>query len=217
VTLGLLRRSRSSRLDKPSLGGHFLGKFDSFLFFFCLFDALRLFLEDDFNVCGLTGVLSDASVCSVGTTTSGRRPIDLCMGDDELFLVESLGFGVCDGVGEQVLVDGGCLDGPSSLVSGGVALLGHALASDASGELDKGDDGLVLQDFVQVFHGRGHLHALGVVRNLAAVLEVHPEVRPAGLAGLFGDFGFDRVADHAVVLGWVDWLSGNACWTRSEK
>jgi len=182
-------------LDESSLGGHLFGDLDGRRSF-RLFHSLRHFLEHDLDVCRLGGVLSDASVGPVGAATAGGGAVDLCVVQDAGVHVQALGLGVGHAVEEEVAVDGGGLDGPPALVAGGVDLLGHSLAADAAGVLDKGDDGLVLEDLVQVLEGLVGLHALGKGGDFSAVLVVDAQVGAAGLGDLFGDFGFNAVSDH---------------------
>lgn len=144
----------------------------------------------------LTSVLSDPSVGTVGSTASRRGTVDLGVIDHQRIGIESLGFGVGNRVFQQISVNSGCLDGPSTDVSRSLALFGLGLATDASGELDKGNDRLEGKDVVQVLQRRLDLHALGVVSNFSAVLEVHSKMGSTSFGSLFRNFRFDTVTDH---------------------
>lgn len=185
---------RGTNLDKSSLGGHFLGDLDGLVV--RLFDGIADLLEHELNVGGLRGVLSNTTVRSVSSATSGRGLVALGVVDDAVVNVQSLGLGVGDGVQQQVLVNGGRLDGPSSGISRSLELLGHTLVSNSSGEFDERNNGLVAEDIVKVLEGLVDLHSLGDVSDLTAVLEMDAKVRSTGLGDLFRDLGFDAVSDH---------------------
>mmetsp|Transcript_22314 Transcript_22314/g.52720 ORF Transcript_22314/g.52720 Transcript_22314/m.52720 type:complete len:242 (+) Transcript_22314:171-896(+) len=196
-------------LDESSLSGHFLGDLDGGGFV-GLLDSLGDLLEHDLDVGGLRGVLSDTTVGTVGSAASGGSAVHLGVVQDAVVDVQSLGLGVGHGVEQQIAVDGRGLDGPSSLVTGGIDLLGHSLATDSSGVLDKGDDCLVGEDIVQVLEGLAGLHALGVVGDFSTVLVVDSQVRSASLGDLFGDIGFNAVSDHFCLFLFVFFLEEKA-------
>jgi hypothetical protein len=181
-------------LDKSSLRGHFLGDLDRLVG--GLFDGIANFLEHDLDVGRLGSVLSDATVRPVGTTASSRGLVTLGVVNDAGINVQSLGLGVGDGIQDKILVDSGRLDGPSSGVTGRVDLLGHTLVADTSGKDHERNDGLVLEDVIEVLEGLVDLHALGDGGDFAAVLEMDAEVGSTGLGDLFRDLGFDAVSDH---------------------
>ena len=185
---------RGTNLDKSSLGGHFLGDLDGLVV--RLFDGIADLLEHELNVGGLRGVLSNTTVRSVSSATSGRGLVALGVVDDAVVNVQSLGLGVGDGVQQQVLVNGGRLDGPSSGISRSLELLGHTLVSNSSGEFDERNNGLVAEDIVKVLEGLVDLHSLGDVSDLTAVLEVHTEVGSAGLGVGDSGIGLDSVTGH---------------------
>jgi len=169
----------STNLHESSLGGHFLRNLDGLVI--GLLNGVIDLTEHDFDVGRLGGVLSDATVRPVGAAASGGGLVALGVADDAVIDIEPLGFGVGDGVEEQVLVDGCRLHGPSSLITGGVGLLGHSFATDSTREDNKRNDGLVIENIVQMFDGLVDLHALGVGGDFAAVLEMDTEVGPTGL------------------------------------
>jgi len=185
---------RGTNLDESSLRGHFLGDLDRLVG--GLLDGIANFLEHNLNVGRLGGVLSDATVRSVGATASGGSLVALGVVNDAGINVQSLGLGVGDGIQDKILVDSGRLDGPSSGVTRGVELLGHTLVADTSGEDHERNNGLVLENVIEVLEGLVDLHSLGDGGDFAAVLEMDAEVGSTGLGDLFGDLGFDAVSDH---------------------
>ena len=161
-----------------------------------LVNSLLLLAEDELHVGGLAGVLADTAVGTVGSPAAGGGLVALGMGDKEGVDVETLGLGVGDGVGEHVLDDGRGLDGPPALGAGGLGLLGLGLAADATGVLDEGHDGLEGEDVLEELHGLGNGHAVDVVGDLTAVLEVHTEVGSTRLGVGDGGIGLYGVAGH---------------------
>ena len=131
----LLHYLITANLDKTTLGSHFLCNLDTRTTIRLFHSIIRLFREDDFNVSRLTGVLSDPSVGTVGSTAPGRGAVDLSVGNDQLFRVQTLGFRVGHGVRQQIPVDLGGLNGPASRVSRGLVLLGLGGVSDTAGSV----------------------------------------------------------------------------------
>ena len=93
----------TSHLDKAAFGCHFLGDSNGCRIVF-LFDTVRRFRQNDFNVARLGGVFANASVGTVGTTASGGGTVDLGVANDQFVRVvrQSLDLGIGHGVGEQV-------------------------------------------------------------------------------------------------------------------
>lgn len=179
-----------------------------------LVNSLLLLAEDELNVGGMAGVLADAAVGTVGSPAAGGGLVALGMGDVEGVNVEALGLGV--GVGEHVLDDGRGLDGPPTLGAGGLGLLGLGLAADATGVLDEGDDGLEGEDVLEELHGLVDGHAVDVVSDLTAVLEVHTEVGSAGLGVGDSGIGLDSVMGHdEKVL--IQKYTNTDCWGIGRK
>jgi hypothetical protein len=189
--------SLSTNLDKTILRSLFLCDFHAF--FLHLFDTFRLFLQDDLNVCGLTSVLSNSTVSTVRSSSSGGCAIDLRMVNDECFGVKTLGLGVGNSVLQQILVDGSGFDRPATFATGSLALLSHSFATNTSCELDKWDNGLEGKDIVEHLQCFVNVHALGEVSNLSAVLEMHTKMRPTSLGGLLRDLWFYTVTNHIYI------------------
>jgi hypothetical protein len=171
----------SSNCHKTLLGGHLLGDLGSAgaLHVFvigALLDTLYLFSEDEFNVSGLTGVLANSSMGTVGTTASGGGTVALGVADIQEFRVKTLGLAIGNGIREQVPVDTHGLDGPASLGSSHLELLGLCLASTSTRVPHKGHDRLEGQDIIKKLERLIHWHATRVVRNLPAVLKMDPQV-----------------------------------------
>ena len=181
-----------------------------------LVNSLLLLAEDELNVGGLAGVLADAAMGTVGSPAAGGGLVALGMGDVEGVDVEALGLGVGDGVGEHVLDDGRGLDGPPTLGAGGLGLLGLGLAADATGVLDEGDNGLEGEDVLEELHGLVDGHAVDVVSDLTAVLEVHTEVGSAGLGVGDSGIGLDSVTGHdEKVL--IQKYTNTDCWDIEKR
>ena len=144
----------------------------------------------------LTGVLSNTSMGTVCSATARGGTVTLSMANVKLVSVHSLAFGIGNSVGEEILHNGGGLDGPPSLISGGLVLLGHGLTADTSSVFGEGDDVLVCEHIFHEFVGLGGVQSLDVVGDFSAVLEVHAEVGAAALGVGHGGIGFDGVAHH---------------------
>ena len=177
-------------LDETALCCHLLGDLDGCLLVFRLLDSIVDFSQNQFDVRRLASVLSDPAVGTVRTAASRWGTVALGVADNELVSVKAFRFGVGNRVLQQRLVHTDGLDGPPSLVSGGVTLLGHTLASNTSSVLDEWDNCLECKDVVQHLEGLRRLHALGVMSNLTTVLVVHTKVRTTRLGSLFRDFSF---------------------------
>ena len=147
-------------------------------------------------MCGLTGVFSDTTVGTVCSSASGRSAVDLCVTDVKSFRIQSLGFGVGNGVLDYVLVHGSSLDWPATLGTRSLALLGLCLTSNTSSVFDERDDGLESKNIVKNLEALLDVHSLCEVSNLTAVLEVHSKVRSSRFGGLFRDLGFYTVTGH---------------------
>ena len=115
----------------------------------------------------------------------------MCVFDVQLLDFNSLALGIRDRVGEEILHHDGGLDGPPSLVSGRLVLLGHGLASDTAGVLSEGHDGLERQHVLEEFLRLARLHPLNVMGDFPAVLEVDAEVGPPRLGVRHSRIGFD--------------------------
>jgi len=197
--------SSSSNFDKTFLCCHLPGNLLSTcplaIYIICLLNSLFLLLKDQFNMCRLTGILSNTSVSAVSPTTARWGTVALCMADEKLFNIQSLGLSIGNGVGEKVLHNGRSLHGPPSLVSGTLGLLGHGLSADSAGVSGEGNDGLKGKDIIEEFLGLDDGHSLDMVGDFPAVLVVHAEVGPAGLGVGDGSIGFDGVTCHGEGIG----------------
>ena len=177
-----LDASSGGDLLEPQLGGALLGDLLGSLSL--LLDRGRLLLKDHLDVGGLGHVGADATVGPVGAAASAGGAVALDVRDDEVLPVHRLGLGVGLGVLDEVEDDLGGLNGPPAGVSGGVDLLSLGVVADSSGVLGEGDGGLELEDVVHELLGLGGGHAVDVVGNFAAVLEVDTEVGAAALGDL---------------------------------
>ncbi|CAH0370980.1 unnamed protein product [Pelagomonas calceolata] len=115
---------------------------------------------------------------------------------DELINIEALHLRVRLGVLQQIQDDLGRLLGPAALRARGVAELALRVSPAAARELREGDGLLELEDVFEVRLGLGQLHALDVVADLAAVLEVGPQGGAPRLRGLDGLVGVEGVLAH---------------------
>merc|ERR1719183_1211977 len=105
---------------------------------------------------------------------------------DETSLVQVLVFRVGLGVPEQVEEGLRGLLWPAALVTRSFLLLTLGMATAASCKDTDGDRLFFLEHIFEVFHRGIQSQALDGSADLAAVLEMHPLVRHAGLAGLSG-------------------------------
>jgi hypothetical protein len=95
----------------------------------------------------------------------------------ELVSIKSLALSVGNSVRKKISDNSGSLHGPPSLVSRGIALLGHGLASNTTGVFGERHNSLAFKHILEKFAGLGGGHSLDVVDDLSAVLEMHAEVR----------------------------------------
>lgn len=144
----------------------------------------------------LTGILSNTSMGTVGSTTAWRGTVALRVANVELVDVHALALGIGNCVGKEVLNNDGGLNGPPSLVSGGVVLLGHALASDTAGVFREGYDVLESDHIFHEFVRLARIQSLDVVSDLPAVLEVDAEVGSSRLGVRHSGIGLDGIAHH---------------------
>ena len=128
-------------------------------------------------MCWLTGVFSNTSVCTVSSTAAWWGAVALCVANEELVGIKSLALAVGNSVRKKISDDSGSLHGPPSLVSMGIALLGHGLASNTTSVFGERHNSLAFEHILKELIGLGGGHSLDVVDDLSAVLEMHAEVR----------------------------------------
>lgn len=148
---------------------------------------------------GLGHVGADAAMGAVGAAAASGGAVALDVGDYEVLAVHGLGLGVGLGVLDEVEDDLGGLLGPPAGVSGGVDLLSLGVVADSSGVLGEGDGGLEQEDVVHELLGLGGGHAVDVVGDLAAVLEVHAEMGATALGDLALSVEGTTVLSHFIV------------------
>lgn len=173
-------------------------------------DVGALLREDELNVRRVGHVGSDAAVGAVGAAALLDRGVGLRVRDVQAVRVEALDLGVGLGVLDEVEDDLGGLLGPLALVAGGTAQLALRVAAAAARELGEGHGLLVLEHGLEEALGLAQRHALDGVAHLAAVLEVHAQVRPAGLGGALRVLRFLAVGRHDFVAS----RSGSGNWRR---
>jgi len=191
-----------SNLDKTLLGCLLFGDLHACFFLVHLRHATSFFLQDDFNVSWLTGVLSNTTMGTVSPSSPGRSTVTLGMIDYQGGRVKTLGFGIGHGVFQKIAVNSCGLDRPASPISWSFDLLGLSGASNSARESDKGNNGLERQDIIEVRQSLVHVHALGEGGNVTAVLEVDSKMRASGLGGLLRHIGLNTIADH------LDYVTG---------
>jgi len=182
--------------ETSASGGLLLGEAGSDLV--GLGNGTRLLEAVEFNVAVAAQVWGDATMGSVGSSTTVHGSLADGVVDDASVEVESLGLGVGAQVDEH-LTDG--LDGllgPST--EGG--LLGHGLDLSVSGATvaDEGDNFLVLEAVLEVADGLSELQALNAASDVVAVLVVSSQVSNSAFSGFSGLGRLLRVLNHCKSL-----------------
>ncbi len=118
---------------------------------------------------------------SVSSSSAFHGLVDSGVSDDEVVDVQSLRFGVGNGVSEKRKDMSHGLFGPSSLSQS--PLFGLTGSSSAAFVLGEGNASGVVEDFIQVLFGLLDEHASDGFGSFVGVFEVDSEVEALGAAG----------------------------------
>jgi len=138
----------------------------------------------------------DSTMGTVCPSSLLRSLVDLDVGDDELFGIETLRVGVGFSVLEETEEEFGRLLWPTT--KSRTEMFGLSRSSSATVESSHGDTLLLLPDVLEVDESPGELHAADGLSGLTSVLEGHTEVGAARFGGLGGVLGDGCVSDHFV-------------------
>lgn len=167
------------------LGGLLLGQSNGGLILARDVGGLLGAVELDVAVGGQVG--RDATVSTVGSSSTADGSLDANVGDSALFGIEHLGDGVGLEVVEQVqhVLDG--LLGEATVVM--VDVLAHGVSAGTTGVSAEGHNGGVLTDALHVGDGLEEVEAAAGASGVVSVLVVCAEIVNSALGGYKSNIG----------------------------